>query len=223
MVGQAEAGVEVSSKLIARVAGELRSIVQASGWTRTLAIGELVLGSFFKDDHRAWKVRHRNKDTSIRRLAEHPDCPLAKTALTDALGVHVVCRELPWIRDFEQITPSHVAAVLGLNEAQQVELLRCVVDDGVSVRWLKRKALEIRERSDRLPRRPATPRARKALAELQTTARTVRRIAIELEGLRELDELTRSGLRSVLRELSRVVGHTTEVVEACNVETAHVS
>src|SRR5262245_46589369 len=80
---------EPSDAEIEKVALELRHIVHTSQWEKTLAIGELIFRSFFADDEEAWRERRRNKNQSIRKLAERSDCPFAKSSLTEAVGIFV--------------------------------------------------------------------------------------------------------------------------------------
>ena len=72
---------EPSDAELEQVAIELRGIVHSSQWERILAVGKLILSRFFHNDEQAWRERRRNKDRSIRKLAERPDCPFAKSAL----------------------------------------------------------------------------------------------------------------------------------------------
>jgi hypothetical protein len=75
--------------VIEHAVAKLREIERRTGLERTLAIGSLVLETFFGGDECLWRNRRRNKNNSIRRLASHPDCPFCKSALNDAIGVYV--------------------------------------------------------------------------------------------------------------------------------------
>src|SRR5215207_1161276 len=77
------------SALLEDVVAELREIDRRTGIERTLAIGELVLNRFFGGDPTTWRDRRRNKNNSIRRLAERDDCPFCRSALNEAVGVYV--------------------------------------------------------------------------------------------------------------------------------------
>src|SRR6185369_13472063 len=76
------------------VAKELQAIERKAGIERILAIGELILLRFFGGDASIWRDRRRNKNNSIRRLAQRPDCPYCKSALTEAVAVYVAVRDL---------------------------------------------------------------------------------------------------------------------------------
>src|SRR5688572_30844977 len=90
-----ESRVELTDVELARIAKQLREVSSASSWSRTLAIGELVLKHFFRGKVDEWQTRRRQKDASIRRLAQRPDCPLGKSALSEAVAIHVARTELP--------------------------------------------------------------------------------------------------------------------------------
>src|SRR5438477_4145536 len=68
---------------VVEVIEELRAIDRKAGLERALAIGELVLRRFFGGSSEIWRARRKNKNNSIRRIAEHPDCPLSRTALNE--------------------------------------------------------------------------------------------------------------------------------------------
>jgi hypothetical protein len=71
-------------ELLDRVAAELREIDRRSGIERTLAMGELILNQFFGRDVVGRRDRRRNKNNSIRRLANRHGCPFSKSALNEA-------------------------------------------------------------------------------------------------------------------------------------------
>ena len=60
---------QASDSTLAEIAVELRVIDHRSGWSRTLAIGELILKHFFSGNIKEWRTRRRDKDASIRRRA----------------------------------------------------------------------------------------------------------------------------------------------------------
>src|SRR4051812_9325298 len=68
---------------------ELQEIERRTGIERTIAIGELILNLFFRGNPADWRDRRRNKNNSVRRLADRVDCPFSKSALHEAVGVYV--------------------------------------------------------------------------------------------------------------------------------------
>jgi len=128
-----------------RVADELKTIAYDSQWERVLAIGRLVFGRFFRNDEGMWRERRRNKDHSIRRLADRPGCPFGKSALTEAVGIYVFCNKHPQVRTFVRITPTHVAKALGLEPAQTLKLLQAGQAEGWSVKDVAAAATRLRK------------------------------------------------------------------------------
>ena len=137
--------ISLSNADLDEVACELRDIIHRSQWDKILAIGKLIFRRFFNEDEAAWRERRRNKDRSIRRLAERPDCPFAKSALTQAVGIHVLCSKHPEARGSGRVTPTHVGKILGLEPTVAVPLLRLADDRGWSVRELAIEATSIRK------------------------------------------------------------------------------
>jgi len=91
------------------VVRELQVIERRTGLEKTFAVGELVLRHFFDENPQRWRERKRNKNHSIRRLAEQAGCPFRKSSLNDAVAIYVLAEELPCVR-----TPEHLNTLLGL-------------------------------------------------------------------------------------------------------------
>jgi hypothetical protein len=136
---------EPSDAELEQVAIELRGIVHSSQWERILAVGKLILSRFFHNDEQAWRERRRNKDRSIRKLAERPDCPFAKSALAEAVGIHVLCSKHPEARGGGRVTPTHVGKTLGLKPEIAIQLLRTAEQEGWSVRQVAAEATRLRK------------------------------------------------------------------------------
>src|SRR5262249_42751463 len=143
--GGSVAEQELTDADIAKVAAELKVIAHASQWEKVLAVGKLILERFFGDNEGAWRERRRNKNQSIRKLAERPDCPFAKSALTEAVGIHVLCHKHPAVRDSNGVTPTHVAKVLGLRADLAIDLLRTADRESWTVRELGLEATRVRK------------------------------------------------------------------------------
>lgn len=111
------------SAQLERIVGHLVEIKRKTGLDRTLAIGELVLTEFFDGNVEAWRDRRRNKNNSIRRLANHDSCPFSKSALNDAVAIYVALHELPCVHALGHITAGHVLAVLSLQPGERREML----------------------------------------------------------------------------------------------------
>jgi hypothetical protein len=75
------AGFLSEPREVAEVIKELREVDRKTALERALAMGRIVLDRFFAGSPAVWHERRRNKNNSVRRIAEHPDCPLSRSAL----------------------------------------------------------------------------------------------------------------------------------------------
>ncbi|HEX9297146.1 MAG TPA: hypothetical protein VF881_14985, partial [Polyangiaceae bacterium] len=105
------------------VVRELQAMQRTTGLEWTLAIGGLVLNRFFGGSVQAWRERRKNKNNSVRRLAEHPECPLSRAAINQSIGIFVIVESLPCVRTFSHIGSAHVAAVFHLDKDAQRDWL----------------------------------------------------------------------------------------------------
>lgn len=147
---------------LGRIAQELREIAHGSSWSRTLATGELVLRHFFGGNVDEWRFHRRQKDASIRRLAQRADCPLAKSALSEAMAVFIAHKELPPF--VMELTPSHVALALRLPAVQRVEFLRRAHADAWSVRVMRVEVTALKRRVGERRGRPRSSPLQSALS-----------------------------------------------------------
>jgi hypothetical protein len=157
--------VELSDGQLEKIAAELREIAHGSSWSRTLATGELVLKHFFGGNVDEWRTRRRQKESSIRRLAQRPDCPLGKSALSEAVTIYVARKDLP--KCVDELTPSHVAIALRLPPAQRLAILEKAVADAWSVREMRGEALLLNRRAGERRGRPRFSQARAALSQFK--------------------------------------------------------
>ncbi len=179
-------------EVISHAVAELREIERRTGLERTLAIGALVLETFFGGDPRIWRDRRRNKNSSIRRLASHRDCPFCKSALNDAVGVYVAVRALPCVRTFGHITSSHVTAVLRLPVNERENVLREADNQRWSVRQLREHVTSVRKAEGERRGRPAASEVarvvsalRNAVSELESCARRLTQVELVEAGTRQ--------------------------------------
>lgn len=191
---------------VEQVIDELRGIMRQTGLSRTLAIGQLVLDRFFGGSMELWRDRRRNKNNSIRRLADCPTCPLSRSALNQAVGVFAALRNMPGAADLQHIGASHIAAVLTLPDSAREAWLLRANEQLWSVRRLSDEIRDERrvmgERRGR-PSRPAIAkvlgRAHGAIDALEREARDL--IELDFAGP-ELVELANrlAGLEALLKE-----------------------
>jgi hypothetical protein len=190
-----------SQALLDGVVAELRDIERRNGIERTLAIGEIIIERFFSGNPAAWRDRRRNKNNSVRRLADRKDCPFCKSALNEAVAVYVASLGLPCVRTFGHIGASHVAAVLRLPPAQREELLSRAERENLSVRELRRKVVSIRRAEGERRGRPSRDDQARLLSLLRGGVLKVR------EGVDRIsaDADLRAGSRVVLAEVAEML------------------
>jgi hypothetical protein len=186
-----------------KVACELRGIVHSSQWDKILAIGKLILTRFFVNDERAWRERRRNKDRSIRKLAERPDCPFAKSALTEAVGIYVLCKNYPQARGSGRVMPTHVGKTLGLKPELAIDLLQRADREGWSVRQLAAEATRVRKSLGERRGRPVARSDRRAQAWSQRALRALQGMRAELADAEAVAPASRDHLASACAAIAK--------------------
>jgi hypothetical protein len=204
------------------VAEELSKLMLETGLSRTLLIGGLVLERFFGGSVQRWRDRRRNKNNSVRRLAECPQCPISRSALNQAIAVYSALQELPRVRELRQIGPSHVNAVLALPKSEHEQWLLLANDERWSVRRLTEEIRAHRRQCGERRGRPHSSAAAKVVTRVKASIRAVDSAVSSLRGvLPDLDDATLSelaercaGLESDIRDLLRVRRDSQIVVRA---------
>jgi hypothetical protein len=136
-------GSALSEEELSIVNNRLKEIVRESGWSRTIAIGDLLVERVFQGMKDALGAPgDASKHPSIRKLAQRPDCPLRKTALAQAMGVYSVILKDPALRELAGITPAHVAVVVSFPSEKRREVLIRAEAEKWSVRMLSRATKE---------------------------------------------------------------------------------
>jgi hypothetical protein len=172
------------AKLLDDVVAELKEIDRRTGIERTLAIGELILNQFFAGDSAIWRDRRRNKNNSIRRLAEREDCPFCRSALNEAVGVYVAVVGLPCVRTFGHISASHVASVLRLPPTERQEVLQEAERGQWSVRELRQRVVTRRRAEGERRGRPPDLRERRYISSLRQKLNQLEDTIDEIESSR---------------------------------------
>jgi len=191
--------------------GRLSEIVRESGWTRTIAIGDLLVERVFCGAPDALGApREACKHPSIRKLAQREDCPLRKTALAQAIGVYSVIQKEPELRELG-VTPAHVALVVSFPSDKRREILARAASEKWSVRTLSRATKEGTDETPALkPGRRSS--SRRALAFYRASLKTAE------SGLRllwrhdEMDREVASELLTEIRALALVLNDSGELV-----------
>jgi hypothetical protein len=191
-------------EVIEQAVAKLQEIERRTGLERTLAIGALVLETFFGGDERLWRNRRRNKNNSIRRLAGHRDCPFCKSALNDAIGVYVAVNILPCVRTFGHITSSHVTAVLRLPASEREDVLRAAENERWSVRQLCEHVTEVRRVEGERRGRPIANEGARVASALRSAVKELESCTNRLQRLTALDPETRKELAVLYRQVTTV-------------------
>lgn len=186
-----------------RVVQEPQEIQRGTGLERTLAVGKVVLSGFFGDNSQLWRDRWRNKNNSIRRLAERPDCPFCKSALNEAVGVYVVMVALPCVRTFGHITASHIAATQVLTEQERSDVLERAEQEHWSVRQIKQQVVALRRTNGERRGRPTASDQERALTALKCASSSLGPAVVQVTRLSRVSGSTRAALEPVIAELSR--------------------
>lgn len=160
--------------LLDDVVRRLLEIERSSGLERTLAIGRLILAQFFGNNPAVWRDRRRNKNNSIRRLADRDDCPLSKSALNDAVAVYVASRNLECVQTTGHITASHISVVLSLPQAEREHMLNEAAKKHWSVKELKGQVISHRRASGERRGRPPRGSAETALSLVRSSVDQLR-------------------------------------------------
>lgn len=190
--------------LLDRVVTELCEIERRSGIDRTLAIGELILTRFFDGDARAWRDRRRNKNNSIRRIADRKDCPYCKSALNEAVAVYVAALELPCVRTFGHIRASHLASVLKLPGEQRRSMLEDAERERWSVRELRQRVVLERQVQGERRGRPRRNAETRAMSTLSGIVRRLEAALTDISGVGPLTPSSCSEVQDLGRNLARV-------------------
>jgi hypothetical protein len=178
------------------VVAELLKIVHETGLERTVAIGRLVLDRFFGGSSQLWRDRRRNKNNSVRRLADCPDCPLSRSALNQAIGVYSVVEALPAAKSFQHIGASHISLVLPFSARDRESWLTRANDEHWSVRRLGEETRRDRRQKGERRGRPrlsttnrALGRVRGPLLKLEMAVLALHDVDLERADERELARL----------------------------------
>jgi hypothetical protein len=168
------------------VVTELMRIMHETGLRRTLSIGKLVLDRFFGGSVESWRDRRRNKNNSVRRLANCAECPLSRSALNQAIAVYAAVQARPALGLLEHIDASHITAVLPLESADQQRWLERADHERWSVRRLHEEVLADRRRQGERRGRPRASPGAKSLTRARRTLVSLELAVHELENA-ELD------------------------------------
>ncbi len=198
----------VTDSALAEVAADLRVIDHHSGWSRTLAIGELILTRFFNGNIQEWRTHRWDKDASIRRLAQRSDCPLSRSALSQTVALYVACRDLPVGKIKDQLTPGHVAAALRLGPSQRIAFLERAIACRWTVREVRAQVAGMRRSDGEKRGRPRSSPARAALTFVKNAALALVQATVLLDAANHAEADVVRNFQLVLRQMEEEVATT---------------
>ena len=173
----------LEAAVVDEVVAELKEIERTSGWRKVLSVAEIVVEKVFSGDAEASRDPRR-RSNSLRTIAAHPACPFRKSRLAESVGLYLLHRDEPYIRECERLGPSHVAATLALSPRERHVLLRQADREAWSVRQLRAAVIQLRRKAGERRGRPAAPAAQRAetclknaIAALQQSSKILRAAA----------------------------------------------
>jgi hypothetical protein len=165
------------------VVGEICAVLRRAGLDRTLAIGSLILDRFFEGSVEAWRARRNNKNNSVRRLAQRPDCPLSRSSLNRAIGICAVTKAVPSVLKLVHIEAGHIGIVLPLEAHEQEAWLVKANAHRWSVRQLRDAILRERRLRGERRGRPRASRWQQALSASRGSLARLEALIASLGGL----------------------------------------
>jgi hypothetical protein len=200
------------------VVEQLHALESRIGLDRCIAIGGLILQRFFGGSPEIWRARSRNKNNSVRRIAQHPACPLSKSSLSEAIGVYVAVQELPFVRTSGHIGASHVAAVLRLDLEEQRSWLKRAELEHWSVRELRAEIQQHRSSAA-----PVRPRLHSSVVSLRRAVRAFDRAIRAIQKAEELSDADRDKIGELSREVLVLSARLDDVEHPAAPATPHRS
>lgn len=197
------------SDLLSEIAAQVREASRSLGFERRMRIGRLVHERIFLSSRLAWRAGSSDSHATFRRLAALLRGSLSKSELHRCVQTYLIVQDLPFVRQSEHLTVSHVDVVASLNRFEQRRLLELAQEHHWTVRELsnqKRERLQdTNQPRGRLGRRPHD--------QVQAAAARCRRAANFLEEAQALlgevsDDFPDDGDHGRTRELKEVLQRT---------------
>jgi hypothetical protein len=198
---------------VERVVQKLRAIDHNSAWARTLDVGKVVFEGLGGGSEEHWRSRRSSKNVSLRRLVEHPACPFKKTALADAVNVHLFVKRNSSAVDFSMLTPTHVMRVVGLPNEDAIRLLRAVTENAWTVRDVVARVRLFRRESGDRRGRPVSSVEQKAETWARRAMAALRAMHEQLAQRNGLDHRYSSALVPILDDVVKLATEARQLAE----------
>ena len=176
----------------------LQSLTRSASLQFAIEVGRVVVESLYAGDPTAWRGRAK-KDHTLRTLAASPDLPISASALYRALSIYELNQATRGnIARARHLGISHVRAVLGLEHAQQLQLLESAERGGWTVCHLEREVARLRSTARSRGGRRPSPRYLKTIRQIhQLTS------AECFDGLEEWSALSSSEVEELALKLAQ--------------------
>jgi hypothetical protein len=196
-----------------QVVAQLNAIGKAATLRFALDVGAIVVNNFYDGDLDRWRKRDKGKDTSLRRLARHPNLPMSPPALYRCVAIYELCERID-ITSWKHISTGHIRLVLPLPPERQLHLLSAAEADRWSVRQLDAK-VETEMRRD-----PTVKSNRGGVSRFGTLRKMIRRLELSVAAVN--DAFVPGGSATFETDLSpesrrEAVQLLHSVVDACKV------
>src|SRR5690606_19621308 len=126
-----------------------------------------------------------------------------RSALNDAVAVFVTIRELP--SRARELTPSHVAVLVGLEPADRLRFVERALEEALTAKQLRDEVRAFRRRGGERRGRPRHSEVRTVLSRLEVAANRVEVASKLLETANEIDRETFHRIKLALRSIIRDV------------------
>lgn len=176
---------------------QLQSLTRSALMKFSLEVGRIVIDTLYDGDARAWRERG-HKSSTLRALAASPELPISVSALYRALAIYELNVSTDGnVESWPNIGVSHVRAVLGLEQTQQLKLLDTAAEKSWTVSKLEKEAARYRSVARSRGGRRPTPRYVKTIRQIHDLTSPE-----SLDGLDTCSGLGRLELEELAKKLS---------------------
>lgn len=124
------------SDSIELVVAQLKRMARTASLEFALQVGALIIHHFYAGDTTAWRARGP-KNSSFRRLSQHPELPLSAGSLYRCVALFELCERLDAPSRWQHLGVSHLRLVIGLPPQTQERLLVVANDQRWTVQALQ--------------------------------------------------------------------------------------
>lgn len=200
LVGTLPGEIEVDSRLLEDLMGELELLSRGQGLHTALAIADCVLRRLFKRDAGLLTSRSRNHET-FKALQNDPALPISKSSLWYALAVKHQYEQLPSALADGLSLAQHKVLLRVKSVSLKVELARRALREDLSKRDLERLVrIRCREDEVRGRGRPPLPAVVKGMRQLDKATDLATSEPLSTDLLRSLDQ---AGIAQLLQSLDQ--------------------